>query len=97
MKTVNKIKDDSTGFIITKKYGQNIFRFSVGEIFTNQGSKKFVFVEQETKWNQKDFEIFGMFIPNAITNWKFYFDILTTEYGAINLAGKKLIKDWKNI
>jgi hypothetical protein len=97
MKTVNKIKDDSTGFIITKKYGQNIFRFSVGEIFTNQGSKKFVFIEQETKWNHKDFEIFEMFIPNAITNWKFYFDILTTEYGAINLAGKKLIKDWKNI
>lgn len=97
MKDLEQIKDDSTGFIVTKKYGQNIFRFSVGEILTNQGSKKFVFVEQETEWNQKDFEIFEMFIPNAITNWKFYFDILTTEFGAINLAGKKLIQDWKNI
>lgn len=33
----------------------------------------------------------------TITNWKFYFDILTTEFGAINLAGKKLINNWENI
>ena len=36
-------------------------------------------------------------MPNTVTSWKFYFDILTTEFGAINLAGKKLIQNWKNI
>lgn len=37
------------------------------------------------------------FGQNTITTWKFYFDVLTTEFGAINLAGRKLIKNWKNI
>ena len=36
-------------------------------------------------------------MPNTVTSWKFYFDILTTECRAINLAGKKLIQNWKNI
>lgn len=87
----------TTGNIITQTYGQNIFTFNVGEMLTNTGSKKFVFVEQETKWTEEDNEIFGFLMQNTITNWKFYFDITTTEFGAINLAGKKLINNWKNI
>ena len=87
----------TTGIIITKIYGQNTFTFNVGEILTNTGSKKFVFVEQETVFTLEDNQIFGFTMPNAIINWKFYYDITTTEFGAINLAGKKLIKYWKNI
>ena len=64
---------------------------------TIKGSKKFVFVEQVTEWTEEDNEIFGFVMPNTVTNWKFYFDVLTTEFGAINLAGRKLIKNWKNI
>ena len=59
--------------------------------------KKFVFVEQVTEWTEQDNEIFGFVMPNTVTSWKFYFDVLTTEFGAINLAGKKLIQNWKNI
>lgn len=36
-------------------------------------------------------------MPNTINNWKFYFDLNTSEFGAINLAGKKLINNWINI
>lgn len=84
----------TTGNIVTKTYGQNTFTFNVGEILTNKGSRKFVFVEQVTKWTSEDNEIFGFVMPNTVTNWKFYFDVLTTEFGAINLAGRKLIKNW---
>jgi len=87
----------TTGNIITKTFGQNTFNFDVGEIITNKGSKKFVFVEQVTEWTEQDNEIFGFIMPNTVTNWKFYFDICTTEFGAINLAGKKLIKNWEKI
>jgi hypothetical protein len=87
----------TTGNIITKTYGQNTFTFNVGEIITKKGSEKFVFVEQVTKFNDEDNKIFGFDMPNAVANWKFYFDILTTEFGAINLAGKKLINNWENI
>ena len=38
----------TTGIIITKTFGQNTFTFNVGEMLTNKGSKKFVFVEQVT-------------------------------------------------
>ena len=86
-----------TGNIITKVFGQNEFKFNVGEMLFNNGSKKFVFVEQITKWSNEDYKIFGMIMPDTVTNWKFYFDINTTEFGAINLAGKKLIKNWVNI
>jgi hypothetical protein len=86
-----------TGNIVTKTYGQNTFTFNVGEVITNKGSQKFVFVEQCTTWSDEDNKIFGFEMPNNIINWKFYFDVLTTEFGAINLAGKKLIKHWKNI
>ena len=86
-----------TGNIITKVFGQNEFKFNVGEMLFNNGSKKFVFVEQITKWSNEDYIIFGMIMPDTVTNWKFYFDINTTEFGAINLAGKKLIKNWVNI
>ena len=88
---------ETTGNIVTKKFGQNSFTFNVGEIMTSKGSKKFVFVEQTTEWTEEDNEIFGFVMPKAVTSWKFYFDVLTTEFGAINLAGRKLIKDWKNI
>lgn len=87
----------TTGNIITKVYGQNTFIFNVGEMLTNKGSKKFVFVEQITKWAEEDNAIFGFVMNDTITNWKFYFGICTTEFGAINLAGKKLIKNWENI
>jgi len=87
----------TTGNIITKVYGQNTFTFNVGEMFTNKGSKKFVFVEQTTKWTEEDCRVFGFDMNDTVTNWKFYFDICTTEFGAINLAGGKLIKYWKNI
>jgi hypothetical protein len=86
-----------TGIIITKIIGQNTFNFNVGEMLTNKGSKKFVFVEQITEWTEEDNEIFGFIMPNTVTGWKFYFDVCTTEFGAINLAGKKLIQNWKNI
>lgn len=85
---------NTTGIIITKEIGQNKFTFNVGEILTKKGSKKFVFVEQVTKFTEEDNKIFGFEMPNAVTNWKFYFDVLTTEFGAINLAGKKLINNW---
>ena len=88
---------ETTGNIITKTFGQNTFTFNVGEILTSQGSKKFVFVEQVTEWTSEDNEIFGFVMPPVVTSWKFYFDILTTEFGAINLAGRKLIKNWVKI
>lgn len=88
---------NATGNIITKTFEQNTFTFNVGEIFTKKGSKRFVFVKQITKWNKEDNEIFGFDMEDTVINWKFYFDILTTEFGAINLAGKKLINNWENI
>ena len=88
---------ETTGNIVIKKLGQNTFTFNVGEIMTSKGSKKFVFVEQITEWTEEDNEIFGFVMPNTVTSWKFYFDVLTSEFGAINLAGRKLIKDWKKI
>jgi len=87
----------TTGNIITKTFGQNTFTFNVGETITRKGSVKFVFVEQVTKWTKEDNKIFGFDMEDTVTNWKFYFDILTTEFGAINLAGNKLINNWENI
>jgi len=88
---------NATGNIITKTFGQNTFTFNVSEVITKKGSKKFVSVKQITKWSLEDNIIFGFEMENTIINYKFYFDVLTTEFGAINLAGKKLINNWKNI
>ena len=87
----------TTGNIITKTFGQNIYTFNVGEMLTNTGSKKFVFVTQVTEWTKEDNEIFGFEMDNTITKWKFFFPVCTTEFGAINLAGNKLITNWENI
>ena len=70
----------TTGIIITKTFGQNTFTFNVGEMLTNKGSKKFVFVEQVTEWTEQDNEIFGFVMPNTVTSWKFYFDSLTEAF-----------------
>ena len=88
---------ENTGNIITYTYGQNTFKFNVGEILSFKGSKKYVFVTQTTIWTKEDNEIFGFEMEDTICKWRFYFDINTTEFGAINLAGKKLIQNWVNI
>lgn len=88
---------ETTGNIITKTYGQNTFTFNVGEIITKKGSKKYVFVTQTTVWTKEDNEIFGFEMEDSVVKFRFYFDINTTEFGAINLAGKKLINNWENI
>ena len=88
---------ETTGNIVTIKIGQNEFTFNVGTRFTNTGTKRYVFVKQETIWNEEDLEIFGFEMPNLVINRKFYYDLTTSEFGAINLAGNKLINNWKNI
>ena len=87
----------TTGNIITSNYGQNTYTFNVGEMLTNTGSKKFVFVTQTTVWTKEDNDIFGFEMEDSVAKFRFYFDLNTTEFGAINLAGKKLINNWKNI
>ena len=87
----------TTGNIITKTFGQNNFTFEVVDFLGSKGLKKQVKVTQETVWSKEDIEIFGMEMENNITKWNLFFDITTSEFGAINLAGKKLIKNWENI
>jgi hypothetical protein len=87
----------TTGNIITKTFGQTTFTFNVGEMLTNTGSKKFVFIEQRTKFTKEDNEVFGFEMEDAVCKHRLYFDVTTTEFGAINLAGKKLINNWINI
>ncbi len=86
-----------TGIIITKTIGQNVFTFNIEELYTLKGIKKKVNVIQETIWNEDDNKLFGFEMENTITKWNFYFDVTTSEFGAINLAGKKLINNWENI
>jgi hypothetical protein len=89
---------EATGKIISKTLGQNKFTFNVGEMKTLKGkSKRFVYVTQLTEWTKEDNMLFGFEMENTVTNWKFIFDITTSEFGAINLAGKKLINNWVNI
>ena len=89
---------NNTGKILTKTFGQNKFTFNVGEMKTLKGkAKRFVYVTQLTEWTKEDNDLFGFEMENTITNWKFIFDITTSEFGAINLAGKKLINNWENI
>lgn len=87
----------TTGNIITKNFGQNIYNFNVEEILTAKGSKKYVYVTQTTVWNKEDNKIFGFEMEDTIVKFRFYFDLNTTEFGAINLAGKKLIQNWIDI
>jgi hypothetical protein len=87
----------TTGNIITKTFGQNTYLFNVGEILTSKGSKKYVFVTQTTVWTKEDNEIFGFEMEDSVAKFRFYFDLSTTEFGAINLAGKKLINNWEKI
>jgi hypothetical protein len=91
------MKTESTGIIITKIIGQNKFTFNVKELYTLKGIKKMVYVIQETMWNEEDNKLFGFEMENTINKWNFYFDVTTSEFGAINLAGKKLINNWENI
>lgn len=91
------MKTTQTGIIITKTIGQNTFTFNVEELYTLKGIKKMVKVIQETIWSKEDNILFGFEMENTITKWNFYFDITTSEFGAINLAGKKLINNWENI
>jgi len=86
-----------TGIIITKTIDQNTFTFNVEELYTLKGIKKMVKVIQETIWSEEDNKLFGFEMEKTITKWNFYFDITTSEFGAINLAGKKLINNWENI
>jgi len=86
-----------TGIIVTKSIGQNTFTFNVEELYTKSGIKKNVKVIQETFWSKEDNEMFGFEMENTITKWNLFFDITTSEFGAINLAGKKLINNWENI
>ena len=75
----------------------NKFTFNVKELYTLKGIKKMVYVIQETMWNEEDNKLFGFEMENTINKWNFYFDVTTSEFGAINLAGKKLINNWENI
>jgi outer membrane protein assembly factor BamB len=93
----NIMMTTQTGIMITKTFGQNIFTFNVEDMFTLNGTKRAVYVIQETVWSNEDKELFGFDIKNSITKYKFYFDVATTEFGVINLAGKKLINNWINI
>ena len=91
------MKTAQTGIIITKTFGQNTFTFNVEDIYTLKGTKRAVYVIQKTVWSNEDKELFGFDIQNSMTKYKFYFDVATTEFGAINLVGKKLINNWINI
>lgn len=88
----------STGIIVNKKFGQNIFSFEVLDyIGGKKGSQKMVLITQITKFTKEDNEIFGFEMPPAVTNWKLYFPFILSEFDAINMAGKKLINNWENI
>lgn len=85
------IKQDGTKVIEnTMLKGGDMTENQIKELF-------FLGYFEEKPTQEEDNEIFGFVMPKTVTSWKFYFDVLTTEFGAINLAGRKLIKDWKNI
>ncbi len=87
-----------TGIILNKKFGQNDFSFEVLDyIGGKKGSQKMVLITQTTKFTEEDTKIFGFKMDDAITKWRLYFPYNLSEFDAINMAGKKLIKNWENV
>ncbi len=88
----------TTGIIVNRTFGQNDFSFEVLDyIGGKKGSQKLVLITQTTNFTKEDNEIFGFEMPPAVTNWRFYFPYILSEFDAINMAGKKIINNWENI
>jgi hypothetical protein len=86
----------SVGIILTKQFGSNKFEFNVTSISNRyNGTMYKVNVKQTTFFTEEESKELG-FDTNVI-NWTFSPDFQTTEFGAINYAGKKLIEKWINI
>ena len=84
------------GKIYEKTIGSNTFFFDVfAESNRFSGTLYTVKVKQVTKFNDEEKALLGM--SENVINWKFNTTFQTTEFGAINYAGNKLIKGWVNI
>lgn len=88
----------TTGIIVKKTFGQNSFSFEVLDyIGGKKGSQKLVIITQTTTFTKEDNELFGFEMETSVIKWRLYFPYILSEFDAINMAGKKLIKNWENI
>jgi hypothetical protein len=86
----------SVGIILTKQFGSNKFEFNVTSISNRYNGIMYkVNVKQTTFFTEEESKELGFDIN--VINWTFSPDFQTTEFGAINYAGKKLIEKWINI
>lgn len=86
---------EKVGKIYTYTEGAHKFEFELSTQISADYGCYFVTIKQTTTFTKKEQSNFGM--DKFTLTYKDFVPINTSEFGAINIIGKKYLKNWKNI